>query len=353
VSTPSLATGPAAAIAAAALFGVTTPVAKWLLEGASPLSVAGLLYLGSGIGLASWRLIQDRAWHPTGLSRSDWLWLMVATVAGGVVAPVLLLTGLSRTDAATASLLLNLEAVCSALLAWLLFREATSRRIVWGFVAILLGGIVLAWPAGESVGSSGLSGLLLISAACLSWGLDNNVTRKISGADPRVIASIKGLTAGVTNTILAVLMGAKWPASAYMATTLMLGFLGYGVSLVLFIVALRHLGTARTSAYFAAAPFIGTLLALLLFGQPLSLAFWPAIALMAIGVWLHVTEHHEHDHLHGPLTHSHAHEHDEHHQHDHSQEWDGEEPHTHEHQHGYLRHRHAHFPDLHHQHRHS
>jgi drug/metabolite transporter (DMT)-like permease len=248
--------------------------------------------------------------------------------------------------------LLNFEAVCSGLLAWLLFREATSRRLVWGFLLILVAGILLAWPE-RAVSASRLSGVLFIFAACLSWGLDNNMTRKISGGDPRVIASIKGLAAGTTNSVLALLVHATWPAPTYAAVTLALGFLGYGVSLVLFIVALRHMGTARTSAYFASAPFMGSLLALVLFGQPLAILFWPAVILMAMGVLFHVTEQHEHEHHHDAMTHTHAHRHDEHHQHDHGPEWDGVEPHAHEHQHLPMRHSHPHFPDLHHWHRHS
>src|SRR5437879_630296 len=307
--------GLAAALVSAVLFGATTPVAKQLLEGASPLLVAGLLYLGSGIGVSLLRIIQDRGWSPTGLARSDWPWLAAATLAGGVVAPALLMVGLTRADAATASLLLNLEAVFTALLAWFVFREATSRRIVLGFVAIFVGGLLLAWPA--QLASPGRSlGLLSVAAACLCWGLDNNFTRKISAADARVIAGIKGLVAGTANTVLALGLGAKLPALPYLAGTLVLGFFGYGVSLVLFIVALRHLGTARTGAYFATAPFIGTALAVLLYGQPITLAFWLAAVLMGLGVWLHVTEHHKHEHVHEPLTHTHAHVHDEHHQHE-------------------------------------
>src|SRR5437879_320977 len=260
--------GLAAALVSAVLFGATTPVAKQLLEGASPLLVAGLLYLGSGIGVSLLRIIQDRGWSPTGLARSDWPWLAAATLAGGVVAPALLMVGLTRADAATASLLLNLEAVFTAVLAWFIFREATSRRVVLGFVAIFVGGLLLPWPA--QLASPGRSlGLLSVAAACLCWGLDNNFTRKISAADARVIAGIKGLIAGTTNTVLALGLGVEFPTLPYLAGTLVMGFLGYGVSLVLCIVALRHLGTARTSAYFATAPFIGTALAVLLYGQPI------------------------------------------------------------------------------------
>jgi drug/metabolite transporter (DMT)-like permease len=262
------------------------------------------------------------------------------------------MVGLTRADAATASLLLNLEAVFTAVLAWVVFREATSRRVILGFIAIFFGGLLLAWP--DQVLTPGRSlGLLSIAAACLCWGVDNNLTRKISAADARVIAAIKGLVAGTTNTALAFGLGAKFPALPYLAGTLLLGFGGYGVSLVLFIVALRHLGTARTGAYFSTAPFIGTAISVVLYGQPITAAFWLAAALMGIGVWLHVTEHHEHVHVHEPLTHSHAHEHDEHHQHGHGAEWDATEPHTHEHDHALLRHHHPHFPDTHHQHRHD
>jgi drug/metabolite transporter (DMT)-like permease len=174
--------GLVAALASAVLFGATTPIAKQFLEGASPLLVAGLLYLGSGVGVSLLRVVQDGGWQAIGLGRSDWKWLAAATVAGGVVAPALLMIGLIHADAATTSLLLNLEAVFTAVLAWLVFHEATSRRVVLGFFAIFAGGLLLAWPA--QIASSGRSlGLLSIAAACLCWGLDNNLTRKISAAD--------------------------------------------------------------------------------------------------------------------------------------------------------------------------
>jgi drug/metabolite transporter (DMT)-like permease len=344
-------TGIAPALASALLFGVTTPIAKQLLQGADPILIAGLLYLGSGIGLTLLRVIADRGWRPSGLSRANWPWLAAATLAGGVLAPALLMIGLSRSDAATASLLLNLEAVFSAVLAWVVFREATSRRVVLGFVAIFGGGLLLAWP-NELATPGRAVGLICVVAACLCWGIDNNLTRKISAGDSRMIAGTKGLVAGTTNTVLALSLGATLPHSTQLAGTFVLGFLGYGVSLVLFIVALRHLGTARTGAYFSTAPFIGTALAVVLYGQPLTLAFYIAAVLMVFGVWLHVTEHHEHEHVHEPRRHTHVHRHDEHHQHEHGEDWDGRAPHTHEHHHTPLRHSHPHFPDTHHEHRH-
>jgi drug/metabolite transporter (DMT)-like permease len=343
--------GIAAALASAMLFGATTPIAKQFVAATGPMLVAGLLYLGSGAGLAALRVVQDGGWRPAGLSRSDWGWLAASTFVGGALAPTLLMLGLARSDAATASLLLNLEVVFSALLAWIAFREATSGRVVLGFLAILAGSIVLAWPDRLAFTDRPI-GLGCVAGACLAWGLDNNVTRKISAADPRFVASIKGLVAGATNTLLGLLLGLQWPTAPHLAGILLLGFVGYGVSLVLYIVALRQLGTSRTSAYFATAPFVGAALAVWLFGAPVTLAFWVAAFLMVLGVWLHATEHHEHTHTHEALTHTHSHRHDEHHRHEHEGEWDGVEPHTHKHTHEPLRHAHAHFPDLHHRHGH-
>jgi drug/metabolite transporter (DMT)-like permease len=262
------------------------------------------------------------------------------------------MTGLARADAAAASLLLNLEVVFTAVLAWLVFREAASRRVVLGLVIIFAGGLVLAWPARFASAGSPLA-LLAIVGASLCWALDNNLTRKISASDSRVIAATKGLVAGVTTTTLAFGLGAALPPLPHVLGTLLIGFLGYGLSLMLFIVALRQLGTARTSAYFATAPFIGAGVALLLYGQSSGGAFWLAALCMGLGVWLHVTEDHEHEHVHEPLLHSHSHTHDEHHLHEHDFDWDGRKPHTHEHHHGWLRHGHTHFPDIHHRHGHG
>jgi len=342
----------AAALASALLFGLTTPIAKQLLSGAQPFLIAGLLYLGSGIGVSALRLISDGRWTPTGLTKRDWPWALLSTLVGGVVAPALLMTGLAHADAASSSLLLNLEVVFTALLAWLVFGEPAGTRVVVGLAAIFAGGLVLVWPAGTAT-AGGLGPGLAIAGACLCWAVDNNVTRRIAAADARVLAAIKGLVAGVTNTALAVVLGASWPSPTDVTATLVLGFAGYGLSLVLFIIALRQLGAARTGAYFATAPFIGAAAAMLLYGQPGGIAFWLAAACMALGVWLHVTEHHEHEHVHEPLAHSHPHVHDEHHQHEHEFKWEGSEPHAHEHAHGRLRHRHPHFPDIHHRHGHS
>jgi drug/metabolite transporter (DMT)-like permease len=341
----------AAALASAVLFGATTPLAKELLAGASPVMMAGLLYVGSGVGVSLVWLVQYRGKSPIGLRRSEWAWLAAATVAGGVIAPVLLMTGLRRLDAAPASLLLNLETVFTALLAWIVFREATSPRVMAGLLAIVAGGTLLAWRSQGSAPTS-IFGSSLVAAACLAWALDNNLTRKVSGADARIITAVKGLAAGGVNTTLALALGDKLPPPEHVAAILLLGFVGYGLSLVLFVVALRHLGSARTGAYFATSPFVGTAIAIALFGQPVTLLFWAAAALMAIGVWLHLHERHDHEHLHEPFSHNHLHVHDAHHRHTHEASWHGQEPHAHEHRHEPLFHRHPHFPDIHHRHRH-
>jgi drug/metabolite transporter (DMT)-like permease len=344
--------GALAALASALLFGLTTPIAKHLLAGTHPLLIAGLLYLGSGVGVGALRWVRVHGRSESGLVGRDWVWLALSTLVGGVIAPALLMTGLAHADAASASLLLNLEVVFTAILAWVVFKEPAGARVVFGLCAIFAGGLILVWPTSfTSTGS--VYAFLAIVAACLCWALDNNLTRRICAGDARMLAAIKGLVAGTTNTVLAFALGASLPEASHVAITLAIGFMGYGLSLVLFIVALRQLGTARTGAYFATAPFIGATVALFLYGQPAESAFWVAAMCMALGVWLHATEDHVHEHVHEPMAHSHAHAHDLHHQHDHSFDWDGCEPHTHAHAHGFLRHRHAHYPDIHHRHGHE
>ncbi|RXZ44527.1 DMT family transporter [Crenobacter cavernae] len=341
-----------AALGAAALFGASTPFAKLLVGGLSPFLLAGLLYLGSGIGLTLVRLFRDRGWKSPGLPMAEWPWLLGAIAAGGVAGPVLLMAGLAHTEAATASLLLNLEAVLTAVLAWVVFRENADRRIVLGMVLIVAGGALLAVP-GAGQATAGLAGPALIAAACLAWAVDNNLTRKVSASDALFIAGIKGLVAGSVNLGVALFAGSTLPTVTVAAPAMLIGFLGYGVSLVLFVLALRGLGAARTGAYFSTAPFIGAATAILMLGDSTSLQFWLASGLMAAGVWLHLTERHEHEHTHEALEHRHRHVHDAHHQHEHDFEWDGTEPHTHPHRHIPVTHKHAHYPDIHHRHRHS
>ncbi len=339
------------AIAAAALFGASTPLAKLLIGAASPLLLGGLLYLGSGLGLALARLIRDRGWQSSGITHGEWPWLFGAILFGGVLGPVALMFGLSETSGSTASLLLNLEAVLTAVIAWVVFKENTDRRIVLGMVAIVAGGVLLSWLPDAS-GGNGWLGPFAIVLACLCWAIDNNLTRKVSASDALFIAGSKGLIAGLVNCALALSLGATIPDAATTATVMTLGLMGYGVSLVLFVLALRGLGTARTGAYFSTAPFIGAFLAVVVLGESVGPTFWLASALMAWGVWLHLTEKHEHEHTHEPVGHSHVHRHDAHHEHEHDCTDDDREPHSHHHTHAAVTHKHPHFPDVHHRHAH-
>jgi drug/metabolite transporter (DMT)-like permease len=336
----------------AALFGASTPLAKIMLGGVDPWMMAGLLYLGAGIGLAAVHLSRNALRLPAveaPLRRSDVPWLVAVIVSGGILGPVLLMFGLARTDAAGASLLLNLEGLATMAIAWLVFRENVDRRLLLGAFAILAGAVLLSWKGKTSLDW----GTVLIAAACLSWGIDNNLTRKLSSADPVQIAMLKGMVAGTVNLILALAQGAAFPGARTILAAGAVGFLGYGVSLALFVLGLRHLGTARTGAYFSLAPFIGALLSLTLLGEPLTARLMAAGGLMAIGLWLHLTERHEHDHTHEALEHEHRHSHDEHHKHAHASDDPPVEPHSHWHRHRPLIHRHPHYPDLHHRHGHE
>jgi len=345
----------AQALAAAALFGLSTPLAKTLIGTVPPLLLAGLLYAGAGVGLSLW--IVARRWReqPAGeapLIRRDAPWLAGAVLFGGVLGPMLLMWGLTQTTASSASLLLNLESVLTAVIAWVFFRENVDRRVFLGMLAIVAGCVVLSWPHQPSMPTRFALGSLAVAGACLCWAIDNNLTRSVSGGDPFHIAAIKGGVAGAINITGALFMGYRFPAVLPLLAAGLLGFVGYGLSLVLFVLALRSLGTARTGAYFSTAPFVGAALSLLLFGEHPGVAFWLAGLLMALGVWLHVSEHHAHAHLHEAMTHDHRHRHDEHHQHAHDVEWNGEEPHTHPHRHERLVHSHPHVPDIHHRHGH-
>jgi drug/metabolite transporter (DMT)-like permease len=343
--------GVAFALAAAALFGVSAPLAKLLLRAAAPQLLAGLLYLGSGIGLALVWLIRRRERTEAPLARHDAGWLAAAITLGGVLGPVLLMAGLARTPASSASLLLNLEGVFTALIAWFAFHENFDRRIALGMVAIVAGGVVLSWEGRATLG--GFAGAALVAAATLCWAMDNNLTQKVSAGDPVQIAMLKGIVAGSVNTAIALALGAYWPTLPRVAAALTLGFLSYGVSLVLFVLALRHLGTARTGAYFSSAPFVGAAASLIVFHERPTTALAIGAALMALGVWLHISERHAHEHRHEPLTHEHLHVHDEHHQHVHVPGDPPGEPHSHPHRHEPLVHTHAHYPDIHHRHGHS
>ena len=340
---------------AALLFGASTPLAKLLIADVSPIVLAGLLYAGSGLGLGLWLLLRRlRPNNPSaeaGLQRRDIPWLAGAVFTGGVVGPVLLMLGLASTPASTASLLLNLESVLTALLAWVVFRENVDFRIFLGMVVIVAGGVLLSWTQAPRAGLPW--GAFAIAGACACWAIDNNLTRAVSGGDPVQIAAIKGGLAGAINIAVALCMGHRLPDAALVLAAGAIGLAGYGISLVAFVLALRHLGSARTGAYFSTAPFVGAALSLVLLREAPSFGFWIAGGLMALGVWLHISEHHEHEHTHEAMEHEHLHAHDEHHQHTHDVPWDGREPHSHPHRHEPMIHSHPHYPDLHHRHGHG
>jgi drug/metabolite transporter (DMT)-like permease len=342
------------ALLSAALFGASTPAAKALLGSINPAVLAGLLYCGAGLGAGLLRRLIRALFASSGaeapLARRDWRWLAGAIVLGGIVGPLLLMLGLARTDASAASLLLTLEGVATALLAWFIFHENFDRRIVAGMICIVAGALVLSWSGTPTL--AGILGPLAIAGACVAWGVDNNFTRKVSLADPLQIVELKGLIAGPANLLLGLLGGGALPDFTPLVIAGFVGFLGYGVSIAFFVLALRNLGTARTGAYFSTAPFLGAVVAVIVLHEPVTAQVAAAGGLMAVGVWLHLTEVHEHEHEHLPIEHSHSHFHDAHHQHEHGPEDPLGEPHTHWHRHEPVRHSHPHMPDMHHTHRH-
>jgi drug/metabolite transporter (DMT)-like permease len=338
------------ALGSAVLFGAAAPLAKLLLGKVDPWLLAGILYVGAGIGLAIFHFGRKAfGLEPVEapLSRADLPWLAAVIVIGGGVGPLLLVFGLSLTSAASGSLLLNLEGLATMAIAWVVFRENVDRRLLLGAFSILAGAVLLTWN-GERLELD--MGGLLIAGACLAWGIDNNLTRKLSSADPVQIAMLKGLVAGAVNLVIAFWFGAAMPPPGYAFGGAVVGFLAVGVSLVMFMLGLRHLGTARTGAYFSLAPFIGAAVAFGLFGEELSAHFVVAALLMAFGLWLHLNERHDHEHEHEAMEHEHAHVHDEHHTHFHPEPVS--EPHSHWHRHAPMRHKHPHYPDLHHRHEH-
>ena len=315
--------------------------------------LAGLLYAGSGIGLSLWIMLRAAAAAPSAspsIARADIPWLAGAVISGGIAGPVLLMLALATTTASSTSLLLNLEGVFTALIAWFVFRENFDRRIALGMALIVAAGALAALEAGSLDSISG--GALFVAAACFAWAIDNNLTRRVSAGDPVTIAAIKGIAAGAVNITIALIMGSAWPAASQIVAAGLVGLFGYGVSLALFVVALRELGAARTGAYFSIAPFAGIALALAALGENPGPLFLLALPLAAAGVWLHVSERHAHQHPHQPLLHAHSHAHDEHHRHGHDFDWDGSEPHAHAHRHERMLHSHPHYPDIHHRHSH-
>ncbi|MCW5715755.1 MAG: EamA family transporter [Bauldia sp.] len=344
--------GAALGLWSAVLFGLSTPVAKSLLGGGvSPWLLAGLLYLGSGVGLVgilALRRIRGGPRREASLRPADAPWLLAVVLSGGVAGPVLLMFGLTTLPGSSAALLLTFEGLATMAIAWLVFREPVGPRILAGAAMIVAGAALVAWS-----GSGGISfGALLVLAACLAWAVDNNLTRKLSAADPVQIAAVKGLAAGAVNLAIAFGSGSELPGFTTTAAALAVGLCGYGISLVLFVLALRSVGAARTGAYFSTAPFIGATFGVAFLGEPVSVTLVVGGVLIAAGVVIHVLESHEHEHAHKALEHDHRHVHDEHHGHIHGPSDPPGEPHAHWHRHEPMVHRHPHFPDIHHRHGH-
>jgi drug/metabolite transporter (DMT)-like permease len=337
------------ALLAALFFGASAPISKLLLGDVPPVLMAAFLYLGSGIGISLTRIIQRISSNEreAGIKSPDIKWLAGAIISGGIAAPIILMISLKNTPASTASLLLNFECVATTLIAMLIFKEAISRRAWIAIAVITLASILLSTNFGNSWGMSlGAFGVIL---ACVLWGLDNNFTRNISAKDPLTIVAWKGLISGTFSLLLGFLLGQQLPALTSILSILLLGFLSYGLSTMLFIYSMRGLGAARTSALYGTAPLAGVLLSIIIFGELPSLLFIIAAIIMLGGALLLINEEHAHSHVHTVLFHEHSHRHDDHaHKHD---EVDG--VHSHEHEHPAEEHEHRHMPDIHHRHGHE
>jgi drug/metabolite transporter (DMT)-like permease len=336
------------ALLAAIFFGASAPISKLLLGDVPPVLMAAFLYLGSGTGISLIKLTQrvTSNQEEAGIKSPDVKWLAGAIISGGIAAPIVLMISLKNTPASTASLLLNFEGVATTLIALFFFRESISRRALAAIFAITLASIFLSTNFEGRFGFSlGALGILL---ACILWGVDNNFTRNISAKDPLTIVAWKGLVSGTFSLLLGPLLGQRLPALASILSILLLGFLSYGLSTMLFIYSMRGLGAARTSALYGTAPLAGILLSFIIFKDPLTLLFVIAAILMIAGAWLLANEEHAHFHIHMPVVHEHRHGHNEFHEHD-----DVDAVHSHEHEHPRTGHEHGHMPDIHHRHEHD
>jgi len=341
------------AMLAAFLFGASAPLSKLLLAEISPVLLAALLYLGSGIGLLCVKLMEKTVHgeqKEARLARSDWPWLFGAILAGGVIAPIMLMTSLRHAPAATASLLLNFEGVATTLIAVIVFKEAIGRHAWWGIGLITVASILLSTDFTNKWGFS--FSALGVLAACVMWGVDNNLTRNISAKDPLVIVTVKGLGAGLVSLIIAFSLGITFPSLGVTLLALLLGSLSYGLSIFLFIYALRGLGAGRTSALYSTAPIAGILLSLIIFREIPGIFFFIALLVMASGAYILLMEEHDHVHVHENIVHDHRHIlHDGHHLHEHVVER-ARRSHSHIHTHDILEHTHDHAPDIQHRHPH-
>lgn len=343
--------GQFSAILSAALFGVSPVLCKLLIGDMSPALLAGLLYLGSGIGLQLLLLLQHRnaIRELRRLPPKHRTKLLGAVLSGGVIAPLCLTYGIKYGTASEVTLLLNLETVATTLIAWLFFKEYIGPRVWAGKALIVIAASIVVLKSGGGLAFS-ISGLLVV-LACIFWGIDNNLTRDVEELSSAVLASIKGLGAGIFTIVLALLFSSGTVAAYQIGGAMLIGALSYGLSLVLFVEALRKIGSARTTTFFAIGPFVGTLLSVALLGERPSASYWFAVSLMLAGVFLLYNEIHRHPHTHETLVHTHKHAHDDNHRHPH-EEGEAAAVHEHPHLHEVTTHSHGHWPDIHHRHTH-
>lgn len=341
-------------LAAAVLFGMSPPIAKLLLPERGPIVTAGLLYLGAGAGLLLFELTA-RSWLKSGraeaqVRRADVGLLAGVIVAGGMLGPYLMLYGLGRLSGVLTSLLLNLEAPFTVMVAVLAFREHLVRLELAGIAAIVGAAVILTYQPGEF--QADVAGILAVTGACLCWAVDNNVSQRLSLRDPVVVTRIKTLGAGLGMLGLAVVTGQQLPPLQVVLATFVLGLFSYGISLLLDMRALRLLGAAREAGFFATAPFIGAVVAVPVLGERWGIEDAVAAVVMMVGVALLLHGHHSHKHTHAEVEHDHLHHHDDHHKHRHDDISVEHEPHAHPHRHLSLTHDHPHLSELHHRHEH-
>lgn len=341
------------AIMAAALYGLSAPISKILLNHINPLFLAALLYIGAGFGMwvyYSAKKIKNKTEQraEAALTKKE-LPYVVLMILLDIIAPILLLLGLRETTAGTASLLNNFEIVSTSIIALVIFKESIDKRQWIAIVLIIAASAVLTFSTERSFSLS--YGALYILAACLSWGMENNCTRQISLKDPVQIVMIKGFGSGIGSLVVCALWGDFAAGSFYILCALLLGFVAYGLSILFYVFAQRSLGAARTSIYYSIAPFIGVILSWIILKERITLSFLVALLIMIAATYFMVTELHSHKHIHSSITHNHRHTHDDgHHNHIHDEEVKGY--HSHEHTHEAVEHSHSHYPDEHHRHEH-
>lgn len=339
------------AILAALLYGISSPVSKLLLVKLQPTLMAALLYLGAGIGMLGlnfFKVLLKKEKVEASMTKKE-LPFIIGMILLDIAAPIFLMIGLKMTTAANASLLNNFEIVATSIIALVIFKETIGKRMWLAIGFITLSSILLSVSDISSL--SFTVGSIFVLLACISWGFENNCTRMLSLKDPLQIVVVKGFGSGLGALIIALSVGRIELDWAYVLIALLLGFVAYGMSIYFYIIAQRSLGAARTSAYYAAAPFIGVLISWVILKEPITPLFTIALFVMLVGTYFAVTEEHGHMHVHVVETHEHKHNHhDGHHDHTHDYEVAGE--HSHAHTHEAVEHTHEHLPDLHHRHTH-